>query len=147
MPWSRILVDGAMLSALAVLLIFASLRANPRIWLNDFPPDIRQAVPPKTEAEKRQSLIWGLPFLAVLLGGPALYLLGNALFKMTVNRSHFPLSHLVGLGLLAALVAPALRLSVFWTAALTTAVLLTVAVWETLSLRGVRAHLAEHAGH
>ena len=83
----------------------------------------------------------------VLLGGPALYLLGNALFKMTVNRSHFPLSHLVGLGLLAALVAPALRLSVFWTAALTTAVLLTVAVWETLSLRGVRAHLAEHAGH
>jgi len=65
MPWSRILVDGAMLSALAVVLIFASLRANPRIWLNDFPPDIRQAVPPKTEAEKRQSLIWGLPFLAI----------------------------------------------------------------------------------
>ena len=70
MSWSRVLVDGAVLSAFAVLLIFASLRANPRIWLNDFPPDIRRAVPPKTEAEKRQSLIWGLPFLAVLLGGP-----------------------------------------------------------------------------
>ena len=76
MPWSRILVDGAMLSALAVVLIFASLRANPRIWLNDFPPAIRQAVPPQTEAEKRQSLIWGLPFLAMLLGGP---LVSNAI--------------------------------------------------------------------
>jgi len=70
MSWSRILVDGTVLSALAVLLIFGSLRANPRIWLNDFPPDIRRAVPPKTDAEKRQSLLWGLPFLAVLLGGP-----------------------------------------------------------------------------
>lgn len=78
MLWSRILVDGAVLSALAVLLIFASLRANPRIWLNDFPSDIRQAVPPKTDAEKRQSLLWGLPFLAVLLGGP---LVSNALLE------------------------------------------------------------------
>jgi len=68
--WSRVVIDGAMLSAAAMLLIFGSLRANPRIWLNDFPPDIRKAVPPKTDAEKRQSLAWGLPFLAILLGGP-----------------------------------------------------------------------------
>ena len=78
MVWSRVLVDGAVLSALAVLLIFGSLMANPRIWLNDFPPDIRKAVPPKTDAEKRQSIAWGLPFLAVLLGGP---LVSNALLE------------------------------------------------------------------
>jgi len=78
MVWSRVLVDGAVLSALAVLLIFGSLRANPRIWLNDFPPDIRKAVPPKTDAEKRLSLFWGLPFLAILLGGP---LVSNALLE------------------------------------------------------------------
>ena len=38
----------------------------------------------------------------VILGGPALYLLGNALFKR-LTAPNFPLSHLVGLGLLALL--------------------------------------------
>ena len=70
MFWSRMLTDGAILSALGGLLIAGSLRANPRIWLNDFPPDIRAAVPPKTTAEKRQSLMWGVPFLLVLVGVP-----------------------------------------------------------------------------
>lgn len=83
--------------------------------------------------------------VAVLVGGPALYLLGNALFKMTVNHTNFPLSHLVGLGLLVFLVAPAFLLSVMWLAALTTAVLVVVAVWETVSLKAVRRMLVEGA--
>lgn len=70
MQWMRIVIDGGVLSALAALIVLLSLRVNPRIWLNDFPPDIRRAVPPKTDAEKRQSLRWGLPLFAVLLGGP-----------------------------------------------------------------------------
>src|SRR3954468_24641769 len=70
MVWSRVLGDGAILSLLASLLIFGSLRANPRIWLNDFPADIRRAVPPKTDNEKRQSLWWGIPFLLLLVGAP-----------------------------------------------------------------------------
>ena len=91
--------------------------------------------------------ICDLPAAIVLLGGPMLYLLGNALFKLTVNRSNFPLSHLAGLGLVALLAVPAPRLSVFWLATLTTVVLLLVAVWETLSLRAVRkALVAKHAG-
>ena len=72
MFWSRMLTDGALLSVLGGLLIVGSLRANPRIWLNDFPPDIRAAVPPKTPAEKRQSLVWGVPFLLLLVGVPTL---------------------------------------------------------------------------
>ena len=40
---------------------------------------------------------------AVLIGGPALYLLGNALFKR-LSAPNLPLSHLVGLGLLALLI-------------------------------------------
>ncbi len=66
----RMLLDGALLSLAATTLILASLWSNPRIWLNDFPADIRQAVPPKTDAEKRASLRWGLPLMALLLGGP-----------------------------------------------------------------------------
>ena len=71
---------------------------------------------------------------AVLLGGPALYLLGNGWFKW-LSAPYFPLSHLVGLGLLvllipAAAVAPPLLLST-----LTAAVLIVVVVWEWRSLR------------
>jgi low temperature requirement protein LtrA len=71
---------------------------------------------------------------AVIIGGPALYLLGNMLFKR-LSAPHFPLSHIVGLGMLAlsipvGLVAPPLALS-----ALTTAVLIVVVIWEWSSLR------------
>ncbi|WP_130617397.1 low temperature requirement protein A [Dyella amyloliquefaciens] len=86
------------------------------------------------------------PQAAVLLGGPALYLLGNALFKQTVNHTNLPFSHLAGLGLLLVLCWPATTLSVLALAGATTLVLVLVAVWETLSLRSLRQELygAEH---
>jgi low temperature requirement protein LtrA len=71
----------------------------------------------------------------VIIGGPALYLLGNMLFKRT-TASHLPLSHLVGLGLLAALVASVPLMTPLALGAATTAILLLVAVWETVSLGG-----------
>ena len=76
--------------------------------------------------------------IVAILGGPALYLLGNALFKWVTNRRRAPpLSHMAGLLLLLALtpvafshVFPALALGVA-----TTAVVLVVAAWETFALR------------
>jgi low temperature requirement protein LtrA len=70
---------------------------------------------------------------AVILGGPAFYLAGNSLFKW-FTAPYAPLSHTVGLGLLAALIlavpfVPPLALS-----AATTAILILVAVWEWVSL-------------
>jgi low temperature requirement protein LtrA len=78
---------------------------------------------------------------ATVIGGPALFLVGNLLFKRTQIR-RTGLSHMVGLGLLAALIpltpfAPPLVL-----AALATLVLVVVAVWETRSFRGSRSHVA-----
>ena len=74
--------------------------------------------------------------LAAIVGGPALYLIGNSLFKR-LSAPHLPLSHLVGLGLLA--LVTLVELTPFATplilAAAATAVLITVAVWEWLSLR------------
>lgn len=73
---------------------------------------------------------------AAILGGPALYLLGNALFKwLTNDRRLPPLSHLVGMALLAAAwplhrVVEPLTLGM-----LATSVLVTTAVWESLALR------------
>ena len=82
-----------------------------------------------------------VPQIAVLLGGPALYLLGNALFKQTVNHVNLPFSHLAGLALLALLAWPATMMTVASLATATTAVLVLVAVWETLSLRNLRQAL------
>ncbi|MGH8157118.1 MAG: low temperature requirement protein A [Rhodanobacter sp.] len=84
---------------------------------------------------------------AVLLGGPALYLLGNAWFKKTVNDTNLPLSHLLGLGLLAALTLTLGHWSVAWLGMATTAVLVLVALWEVCSLRSVRQLLNERDAH
>ncbi|WP_109123665.1 low temperature requirement protein A [Dyella sp. C11] len=83
--------------------------------------------------------------IAVLLGGPALYLLGNTLFKQTVNHTNLPFSHLAGLLLLALLIWPARSMSVMSLATATTVVLVLVAAWETLSLRSVRRELYSEA--
>lgn len=79
--------------------------------------------------------------IVAILGGPFLYLLGNALFKWITNMRRLPpFSHLVGLALLAAL-APFAFAHVFTALALgwlTTGVLMLVASWEWFSLhRGV----------
>jgi low temperature requirement protein LtrA len=83
--------------------------------------------------------------IAVILSGPALYLLGNALFKQTVNNTRFPLSHLAGLVMLALLVWPAQSWPLLWLAAATTVVLVVVAEWETLALRHLRRELYQSA--
>jgi low temperature requirement protein LtrA len=73
-----------------------------------------------------------LPAAIALLGGPALYLIGNVFFKRA-SAKHYPLSHLAGLGALA-LVAPfALFFTPLALSAMTTLVLIAVAVWETRS--------------
>ena len=75
--------------------------------------------------------------MAAVLGGPALYLLGNMLFKRS-TYGHFPLSHLIGLGLLMGLVPAAMYLSTLQAGMATTLVLVLVAIWETVSLGGGR---------
>jgi low temperature requirement protein LtrA len=70
----------------------------------------------------------------VLLGGPALYLVGNMLFKQ-LSAPHLPLSHVVGLGLLAMLILTVPIVTPLLLSAATTAVLILVATWESISLR------------
>lgn len=70
MNWSKILLDGAILSVIASLFLIAVLRFNPRLFLQDYPASIQSQVPRKTEREKRQSLIVGIPFLVLLFAVP-----------------------------------------------------------------------------
>jgi len=76
--------------------------------------------------------------IAAILGGPVLYLLGNALFKWVTNdRRGPPLSHMAGLLLLFGLMpfAFAHLFSALILGALTTAIFVFVAAWETMALR------------
>jgi low temperature requirement protein LtrA len=73
------------------------------------------------------------PVIAVIVGGPLLYVLGNMLFKWTLS-SRAPLSHLIGLGLLAVVGLVAVYLPPLALGAATTVALLVVAAWETVSL-------------
>jgi low temperature requirement protein LtrA len=72
--------------------------------------------------------------LAIILAGPALYLIGNAMFKR-LSAPYFPLSHLAGLALLALLIPTGGFATPLMLSAATSAVLIAVATWEWLSFR------------
>ena len=90
------------------------------------------------DPQQRSDLVNG----AVLLGGPMLYLLGNALFKKTVNGTNLPFSHLLGVALLAALALTIRHWAIAPLGMATTASLVFVALWEMCSLRTVRHALS-----
>ena len=69
------------------------------------------------------------------IGGPLLFLVGTILFKHAI-RGFLQLSHGVGIIALAALAWFGSDLSPLWLSILTTAIMIMVAVWESLSLRG-----------
>jgi len=71
-------------------------------------------------------------------GGPGLYLIGVAAFKRATGAAYWPLSHLVGLGALAALALAAPLLQPWSLGVAVVAILITAAIWETISLRGLR---------
>lgn len=68
----RILFDGLALSLTGSAIVLASLKANPRYWLQDYPKAIQDAVPKKTPAEKQAARRWGIPFMLTLLLGMAI---------------------------------------------------------------------------
>ncbi|MBS0546626.1 MAG: low temperature requirement protein A [Proteobacteria bacterium] len=72
--------------------------------------------------------------LAAIVGAPALYLLGTALFKR-LTAPNVPLSHLAGLGLLAVLAIVGLSIPPLALSAATSFCLVVVGFWEWASLK------------
>ena len=72
--------------------------------------------------------------ISTAIGGPSLFLIGTILFKLTI-RGFLQLSHGVGIIALAVLTWFARDLSPLMLSALTTAIMIVVAVWESVSLR------------
>ena len=65
----RIVIDGALLSAAFSFLVIGSLWLDPRLWLQDYPPDIRAAVGEDVAAPVALRVPVSLVFLVILLGG------------------------------------------------------------------------------
>ena len=66
------LIYGVLASLVLSALILALLWHNPRLLLQEYPKDVRAAVPPKTSAEKRLSAYWAAVFLLLLIAFPML---------------------------------------------------------------------------
>jgi hypothetical protein len=64
------LVFAAFQIAAGSLFLLAIGLRNPRVMLQDFPEDVQRAVPPKTPAERRETVYWTVPFALVLFGLP-----------------------------------------------------------------------------
>ena len=73
------------------------------------------------------------------IGGPSLFLLGTVLFKHTI-RGFLQLSHGVGIIAFAVLAFFAHDLSPLLLSGLATAILVIVAIWETMSLGTPEKH-------
>ncbi len=76
----------------------------------------------------------GWPTAWLLLGGPAIYVVGSGLYKRVVY-GWFPLSHWIGLALIALIAPFAFHTDLLMTGGLTTLVLVVVAAWESISRR------------
>jgi hypothetical protein len=59
-----------MLSVVALTYLLVLLRFNPRIFLRHYPREIREIVPPKSDKERRISILLGVPFILMLLVAP-----------------------------------------------------------------------------
>jgi hypothetical protein len=63
---SSFLLHAGIFIGLATFFLLVLVIYNPRLMMQDYPPAIKSAVPPKTEHEKRLSIWLGLPFMLVL---------------------------------------------------------------------------------
>ena len=70
-----------------------------------------------------------------VLGGPMLFLLGTLLFKVVSAIGRFPVSHVVGLGLLALLIPFAGNISPLALSLITSGILLVVGGVEAVAAR------------
>lgn len=75
-----LLVDATLTTIVFSGFVVGTLLWKPRLWLQDFPPDIQAMIPPKTEQEERLTRVIAVPFFITLFGtlSFAAYHYGNA---------------------------------------------------------------------
>jgi len=81
---SKILIDGTIFSFIASGYLLAVLWLNPRLFLQDYPKDVQEKVPPKSPTENRLATYFGSGFLLILILGPFLSTLSLKISSSTV---------------------------------------------------------------
>jgi len=64
----NILVDAIVISIILLGGVFLMIKINPRSQLHNYPPQIRDSVPPMTKADKRILLLVGIPIFLMIIG-------------------------------------------------------------------------------
>lgn len=77
LSFAQVLMDSLLLTAVFTLVVMGSLYLNPRLWLQDYPAEMRAKVPPLTRREKLAQYV--LTALFVLACGGALAYAGSRL--------------------------------------------------------------------
>ena len=84
-----LLTDGLLLTVIFSVVVVGTIVWKPRLWMHDFPADIQALMPPKTELEKRQTIMMAIPFFILLFGGLGLtavrYGTVNGFFAMVLH--------------------------------------------------------------
>ena len=96
-PWSQFLTDSAIYIVVFTVFIGGSILWKPRLWLHDFPADIRALAAPKSDAEKRQTRWLALAILPVMFFLPLV--LGRNLKIQMGAEFTFAIAWLYGFGL------------------------------------------------
>jgi hypothetical protein len=69
LSWTPFVFAAVLIASLSALLLAIGMR-NPRVMLQDYPEDVRRAVPPKTPDERREMVWWAAGLLVLMLGLP-----------------------------------------------------------------------------
>ncbi|MGE0042273.1 MAG: hypothetical protein AB7V01_13905 [Vicinamibacterales bacterium] len=103
-PLRRLLADGAAIGAAFSAVVLSTLWLDRRLWLADYPPDIRAAVGPGVAAPFALQVAAGAAVMAVIVGGTAL---SNRRAWKAAPAAHGALAafaHTVGLFVIVSLV-------------------------------------------
>lgn len=65
----QLFTDAVLYNAALGSLIVGTLYINAEIWLNDYPPDIKEKYGPMSQRGKRHAALMAIPFFGIMLGG------------------------------------------------------------------------------
>lgn len=79
--WGHVAIYGLLLCVALSTFVFWSFFINMRLWLHDYPPEVRAVVPPLSADEKRQQKAMALLLIVLALG----ILIGSAIHLRIAN--------------------------------------------------------------
>ncbi|MCC7447398.1 MAG: hypothetical protein IT324_08290 [Anaerolineae bacterium] len=66
--WGHVAIYSLLICLALSTLVFWSFFVNMRMWLHDYPPEVRAAVPPLSAEEKRQQKVMAILLIVLALG-------------------------------------------------------------------------------